>query len=136
MVLVCLVARTVITVSPQDVHFTRGLEEARFHCEASSDDSTPVIVIWEKDDALIDKDADPRITTSSTELIINLVGLSVIDTEMIYMGEYMCVAYNGYSLAKAKAAFKHGNEWLWIRLSYSTLRLIYQEIIYVQKSIA
>ena len=121
-----------ITVAPQDVHFTRGLEEVRFHCDASSDDSTPVIITWEKDDALIDTDTDPRITISVTELIINLVGLSVNDTEKKYTGEYTCVAYNEYSLAKAKAAFKHGNEWLWIQMSWSIICLICPKIIYVQ----
>ena len=31
----------------------------------------------------------------------------------------MSVSYNGYSLAQANATFKHGNEWLWIRFSFS-----------------
>ena len=97
-----------ITVTPQDVYFTRGLEEVRFHCEASSDDSTPIIITWEKDGAFIDTDTDPRITISATELTINLVGLSTNATETNYLGEYVCVAYNGYSRANAKAAVKYG----------------------------
>ena len=107
-----LSVRTVITVSPQDVHFTLGLEEVRFHCEASSDDSTPVNITWEKDNAPINMDMDSRIVINATKLIINLKGLSTNDIETNYTGEYLCIASVGYTIAKAKAKFEHGNDWL------------------------
>ena len=105
-----------ITVSLQEANVTLGLEEVRFHCEVSSDDSIPVIITWEKDDVPINMGADPRITINATELIIDLIGLSTNDIETNYTGEYMCIASDGYNIAKAKAAFKYG-KLLWILFS-------------------
>ena len=113
-VLVCLAVRIVMTDTPQDVHFTLGLEEVRFHCEASSDDNTPVNITWEKDNVSINMATNTRITINSTELIIDLIGLSTNDIETNYIGEYMCIASDGYTIAKAKATFKHGKLlWNW-----------------------
>ena len=110
----CLTVQTVITVSPQDVHFTLGLEEVRFHCEASSDDNTPVNITWEIDNAPINMGTNPRILINATELIIDLIGLSTNDIETNYTGEYMCIASDGYTIAKAKAKFKYGKLlWNW-----------------------
>ena len=126
-VLVCLAVRIVITVSPQDVHYTLGLEEVRFHCEASSDDSTPVNITWEKDNAPINMGRDSRIFINATELIIKLIGLSTNDIETNYTGQYMCIASDGYTIAKAKAAFKYG-KFLWNWFSSRILWYTYQEL--------
>ena len=103
---VCLTVLTKITSPPQDVHI--ALEEVRFNCEASSDDSTPVLITWKKDDTLISMERDPRITITATDLIITLVGLSLYDIDTNYKGDYVCVADNGYSDAKAKATLRNG----------------------------
>ena len=52
--------------------------------------------------------------TDHHQLIIDLIGLSTNDIETIYTGEYMCIASDGYTNAKAKATFKHGKLlWNW-----------------------
>ena len=98
-----------ITTAPRDVLLAQGDQEVRFRCEASSDDSTPVTITWEKNEgSRIYMGMDPRITITATQLIINLAGLTSSYILRNYVGDYFCVAENGYSYAEAKAEFKYG----------------------------
>ena len=110
LVVFCPAVATVITKAPEDVSYTVGTEEVHFDCKATSDDSTPVLITWEKDDARIYMEMDPRVTITATQLIINLKNLSSEDVKKYYGGEYMCVAENGYSLAQAKATLYMSGE--------------------------
>ena len=107
-ILVYLTVRTMILNAPHDVYFALGVTKVRFQCEVFSDDSTPVTITWKKDNEPVSLNTYRWFTITSSELIINMVGLSLHYAATSYIGDYTCEATNGYSYAEAKAALKYG----------------------------
>jgi len=107
---------TVITVAP--VSFRLPEEESpddiklvQFDCVASSDDSTPVQIIWYKDDARIYPDLDERLEINKqNSLIINIEGLNKDELKQKYQGNYECEASNGHSVDTRPFQFEIDDE--------------------------
>jgi len=95
---------TIITIPPKTYKMPKNekaddIRTVQFDCVASSDDSTPVTIIWYKDEARIYPDLDERLSLSEkNSLIINIEGLDRDEVRDKYQGDYECEATNGHSV--------------------------------------
>lgn len=108
--------KTSIIIRPENVKVREGTLSARFDCMAQSDDSTPVTINWYKVETADDDDDEVEVQ------IRNISNRNYIGhdsslyfhvnnfTEWIdFLGQYRCVAKNGYSIASAMVALAADN---------------------------
>jgi len=96
-----VLVKTQIFTAPTSQLITIGeTERIEFKCEASTDDSTPLTITWEKDDVRIYPSMDDRMTIhDNNSLFINVKNLTMEKVTQGYAGQYQCVASNTYSEA-------------------------------------
>jgi receptor-type tyrosine-protein phosphatase zeta len=96
--------RTNITTGPESLTIpVENATEATFYCEAASDDSTPIDIIWYLQRRRLYPDRDERLEVlPNNGLYINLTALDERGLAA-YAGTYKCVATNGYSQDYATA---------------------------------
>ena len=93
--------RTEIVVAPEDIVLVYG-KKVIMRCEAKSDDSTPVLIRWLKDDVEIHY-IEHQISVNSTDHSLHIRTEADSDQGASYKGRYTCVATNMYSEVQASA---------------------------------
>ena len=93
--------RTEIVVAPGDIVLVYGIKVI-MRCEAKSDDSTPVLIRWLKDDVEIHY-IEHHISVNSTDHSLHVRTEAESDQGASYKGKYTCVATNMYSEVQASA---------------------------------
>ena len=93
--------RTEIVVAPEDIVLVYG-KKVIMRCEAKSDDSTPVLIRWLKDDVEIHY-IEHHISVNSTDHSLHIRTEEDNDQGVSYKGKYTCIATNMYSEVQASA---------------------------------
>ena len=93
--------RTEIVVAPEDIILEYG-KKVIMKCQAKSDDSTPVQILWLKDDVEIHY-IEHQISVNSTDHSLHIRTEADSDQGASYKGRYTCIAANTYSEVQASA---------------------------------
>ncbi|KAI0211787.1 hypothetical protein LSAT2_003345 [Lamellibrachia satsuma] len=93
--------RTEIVVAPEDIVLVYG-KKVIMRCEAKSDDSTPVLIRWLKDDVEVHY-IEHHISVNSTDYSLHIRTEADSDQGASYKGNYTCIATNMYSVVQASA---------------------------------
>jgi len=100
------VERTRIIDKPESVHLNYDETLAEFHCSATSDDSTPVMIRWYrsgKSIPVISQRGRVNVTVSADGTFLSfLVRANDTDGWAMVTGVYQCNATNGYSSEAAE----------------------------------
>ena len=92
---------TEIVVAPEDIVLAYR-EKVIMRCEATSDDSTPVLIRWLKDDVEIHY-IEHHISVNSSDHSLHIRTEADNDQGASYKGRYTCIATNMYSEVQTSA---------------------------------